>query len=112
MITRSALRVDMEETEVLSQKECNPGSVSCGSPDVEVVRSEEVQDITDRMPTRWTECGTLLTALLILGIVALGFIIKYPDTVDGQISVTIHATPVRLVANTNGDHLRKGDVIG
>ncbi len=56
----------------------------------------------------------------ILGIIALGFIIKYPDTVDGQISVTAHAAPVRLVANTSGkmyllresgDYLCKGDVI-
>ena len=65
-------------------------------------KSEEVQDIIDRMPTRWTERISLLTALLILGIIALGFIIKYPDTVDGQISVTAHAAPVRLVANTSG----------
>ena len=83
-------------------------------------KSEEVQDIIDRMPTRWTERISLLTALLILGIIALGFIIKYPDTVDGQISVTAHAAPVRLVANTSGkmyllresgDYLCKGDVI-
>ena len=33
------------------------------------------------------------TALLILGIIALGFIIRYPDTVNGQISVTAHAAP-------------------
>ena len=83
-------------------------------------KSEEVQDIIDRMPTRWTARVALLTALLILGIIALGFIIRYPDTVNGQISVTAHAAPVRLVANTNGkmyllrasgDQLRKGDVI-
>ena len=92
----------MEETEVLSQKECKSRSVSCDSIDFESDKSEEVQDIIDRMPTRWTERVTLLTALLILGIVALGFIIQYPDTVDGQISVTAHAAPVRLVANTSG----------
>ena len=110
----------MEETEVLSQKECKSRSVSCDSIDFESDKSEEVQDIIDRMPTRWTERVTLLTALLILGIVALGFIIQYPDTVDGQISVTAHAAPVRLVANTSGkmyllreggDRLCKGDVI-
>lgn len=30
------------------------------------------------------------------------FLIQYPDTVDGQISVTANAAPVRLVANSNG----------
>ena len=35
-------------------------------------------------------------------IVLLGFLIQYPDTVDGQISVTATTAPVRLVANSNG----------
>lgn len=83
-------------------------------------RSEEVQDIIDRMPTTWTRRIAALTTLLIGMIILLGFLIRYPDTVDGQISVTAHAAPVRLVANTsgkmyllrdNGDKLCRGDVI-
>ena len=86
----------------------------------EIGRSEEVQDIIDRMPTHWSRRVAWLTALLIAGIVTLGFVIKYPDTVDGQISVTGHAAPVRLVANSsgkmyllkeNGDQLVEGEVI-
>ena len=34
-------------------------------------------------------------------IVLLGFLIQYPDTVDGQF-VTATTAPVRLVANSNG----------
>ena len=53
-------------------------------------------------------------------ILLLGFLIRYPDTVDGQISVTATTAPVRLVANSNGrirllktnkSQLQKGDVI-
>lgn len=67
-----------------------------------VERSEEVQTIIDRMPTRGATYAILLTTLLIIIILVLGFIIKYPDSVDGQISITAHLAPVRLVANSSG----------
>lgn len=53
-------------------------------------------------------------------ILTLGFLIKYPDTVDGEISMTGTTAPVRLVANSNGrmilladnrQKMSKGDVI-
>lgn len=84
-------------------------------------RSEEVQAIIDRMPTYWVKWVVFLVSVLMGIIVLLGFLIQYPDTVDGQISVTANHAPVRLVANSNGriillkrnkDQLRKGDVIG
>lgn len=83
-------------------------------------KSEEVQAIIDRMPTQWAKYVTLLTGLLMAVIILLGFIIKYPDTVDGQISITAPVAPVRLVANAssriyllkeNKSMLKKGDVI-
>ena len=75
-------------------------------------KSEEVQDIIDRMPTVDGHC--CLRHCWILGIIALGFIIKYPDTVDGQISVTAHAAPVlSLWANLTGKNncFRKVEII-
>lgn len=86
----------------------------------EVERNEEVQAIIDRMPTQWTRYVSALTGILIGGILLLGFLIKYPDTVDGQISLTSRQAPVRLVANYNGKlhllkengcQLSKGEVI-
>ncbi len=83
-------------------------------------KSEEVQEIIDRMPTKWAIYIALNTGIVICLIIALGYIIRYPDTVDGQISVTASIAPVRLVANTSGRlHLLKenkqvlqtGDVI-
>ena len=68
----------------------------------DVQRSEEVQVIIDRMPTRNATYAIALTVLLITIIITLGFIIKYPDTVDGQISITSRLAPVRLIANTSG----------
>lgn len=67
-----------------------------------IQRSEEVQTIIDRMPTRGAAYTIVLTTLLVAVTLALGLIIKYPDTVDGQISITSHLAPIRLVANTSG----------
>lgn len=83
-------------------------------------KSEEVQAIIDRMPTYWVKWVALCVGVLMGVIVLLGFLIQYPDTVDGQISVTATTAPVRLVANSNGRinllkgnkaQLQKGDVI-
>ena len=67
-----------------------------------IQRSEEVQTIIDRMPTRGATYAIGLTSLLVTIIISLGFIIKYPDTVDGQISITAHLAPIKLVANASG----------
>lgn len=65
-------------------------------------KSEEVQSIIDRMPTHWVKWVALCVGILMGLITLLGFLIQYPDTVDGQISVTGSIAPVRLVANING----------
>jgi len=83
-------------------------------------KSEEVQAIIDRMPTYWTKWVVLCMSVLMSIFVLLGFLIHYPDTVDGQISLTATTAPVRLVANSNGrikllqtnkNKLQKDDVI-
>ena len=86
----------------------------------ENLKSEEVQSIIDRMPTQWAKYVALLTTILICLVILSGFIIRYPDTVDGQISVTAGIAPVRIVSNTSGrlhllkphkSMLQSGDVI-
>ncbi len=78
--------------------------------DPEEERTDEVQTIIDRMPTRGATYVAGITAVLILVTVLLGFLIKYPDTVDGQISITALYAPVKIVANNNGRlHLLKAN---
>ncbi len=86
-----------------------------------IERSEEVQAIIDRMPTNGATWVAVIIAILIGVVLLLGFIIKYPDTVDGQISITARYAPVRLVANSTGkmhllitdkSQVAEGDVIG
>lgn len=65
-------------------------------------RSEEVADIIERMPTGWTKLVTSIITAVVSVMLALGVIIKYPDTVTGQISITGEKAPVRLVASASG----------
>ncbi|NNU33288.1 hypothetical protein HK413_02270 [Mucilaginibacter sp. S1162] len=65
-------------------------------------RTEEVQDIIDRMPTKF---GILISAFALtpgILIFAIGWLIKYPDVVTGVIVINANSSPVRLVANANG----------
>ena len=65
-------------------------------------RSEEIQVIIDRMPTYWTKWVALCVSVLMGVVILLGFLIKYPDTVDGEITVTASNAPIRLVSKDNG----------
>lgn len=84
-------------------------------------RSVELQDIVERMPTSWTKWASLGMLVLLLLTLLLGIIIKYPDTVDGELTLTSEQAPVRLVAamsgrihlhKAQGAQLQRGDVIG
>lgn len=74
------------------------------------VKSEEVQAIIDRMPTYWVKWIVSIVGFLMAVILILASIIKYPETVDGQISITAHTAPVRIVSNADSRiHLIKPD---
>jgi hypothetical protein len=83
-------------------------------------KSEEVQAIIDRMPTYWVKWVALCVIVLMAILIILSFIIQYPDTVDGEITITAQLAPVRLVAKSsamihllkpNKALLEKGEVI-
>ena len=70
--------------------------------DANSTKSEEVQSIIERMPTYWAKWMVLCIGTLMGIVLALGFVIQYPDVVAGQISITATEAPVRLVANSSG----------
>lgn len=72
------------------------------TPILKEQHSEEVADIIERMPIGWTKFVVAITTAIVLVMVTLGFIIKYPDTVQGQVSITGEKAPVRLVASASG----------
>lgn len=65
-------------------------------------RSEEVADIIDRMPTGWTRLVVAIIMVIVVTMVTLGCVVKYPDTVTGQISITGEIAPVRLISSATG----------
>ena len=87
----------------------------------ETAKSEEVQDIIDRMPTNWTRLVTLIMTGIIFVMLILSFVIKYPDTVSGPVTLTSEQAIVRVVSETNGrlhllkrdkDAVAKGEILG
>lgn len=65
-------------------------------------RSEEVADIIERMPTGWTNIVVAIITMIVFVMIVLGFVVKYPDTIAGQISITGEKAPVRMVASVSG----------
>ncbi len=65
-------------------------------------RSEEVQDIIDRMPTKF---GRII-ALIVLGVFILlmvfGWSIRYPDIISGSVVINTPVSPIKLVALNSG----------
>jgi hypothetical protein len=84
-------------------------------------KTEEVQHIIERMPTRfgfWVSSIVLLLSTLMF---AFGWLVRYPDVVNGVISINADSAPIKLIANTNGklrltstksmDYVKEGMVI-
>lgn len=72
-------------------------------PDTNTKRSEEITEIVDRMPMafgRWIAIAVVIFASLLL---FFGWVIKYPDTVTGNIKINSTNSPVKLVANVSGN---------
>ena len=66
------------------------------------LRSEEVQEILTRVPhwlIRWGNIVVLSIVLLMLGV---SWMIKYPDMISTQISITTQVPPQKILAKTSG----------
>lgn len=73
-------------------------------------RTEEVQDIIDRMPGK-TAMMVALFVIALAGLLLLaGWVIKYPESVKGSITLTTKRPPVRQVANVSGDLIMLKDI--
>jgi len=75
------------------------------------LHSEEVDDILGLAPSWVTRAGSSVLWLLFLGLVALSWVIGYPDAVPARVTITTQEPPVRLVARSSGrlEHLFVAD---
>jgi multidrug resistance efflux pump len=67
------------------------------------LRSEEVQDLLSAVPGWMIRWGSTLIFILLLGILLLSWLIKYPDTVTGEAVITTTKEPVYLYAKASGN---------
>lgn len=65
-------------------------------------RTEEVQDIIERMPTKFGFWVTIIVLSLFILLFVFGWFIRYPDVVTGQININATEAPIKLVANSYG----------
>lgn len=66
------------------------------------IRSEEVQEILGTPPGWLTRWGSTLALVAFVVLGWTGYLLKYPDTIDGKIRVTTAEPPRKLVAEQAG----------
>jgi multidrug resistance efflux pump len=84
-------------------------------------RSEEVRDIIDRMPSKFGIWVSAIIIFIFILILFFGYVIRYPDTVKGKITVSTSVAPIKLISNSAGrimltgksshDYVNAGEVI-
>lgn len=70
------------------------------------IRSDEVQEILSHVPHWMIRWGITLIFLLILMVLGLSYIIKYPDVVKANAIVTTEQPPLRLVNKVSGQIIK------
>ncbi|WP_075343760.1 HlyD family secretion protein [Tenacibaculum agarivorans] len=69
--------------------------------DIEI-RSEEVQEILNKVPNWMIRYGNLLILALILMLLFISWFIKYPDVISTQVMVTTPVPPEKIYARSEG----------
>lgn len=65
-------------------------------------RSEEVRDIIHRIPHTFARHVTYIVGGIISLLLLFGYIIKYPDVMTGEVTISSQQAPLKLIAEQNG----------
>lgn len=66
------------------------------------LRSEEVQEILSKIPHWLIRWGSLIILFILLLMLFVSWMIKYPDTIKTDIIITTQIPPEKLIARTSG----------
>ncbi|MFN5548672.1 MAG: HlyD family secretion protein [Bacteroidota bacterium] len=66
------------------------------------VRSEEVQEIVNRVPSWIVRWGTMLIFIVFLVALTISWFVKYPDVLKAEVVITTTPVPANLVARVDG----------
>ncbi|NTE01508.1 HlyD family efflux transporter periplasmic adaptor subunit [Agrobacterium tumefaciens] len=89
-------------------------------PSLDNIKTEEVTEIIENMPTKFGLLVTSIIFVLIFLTILFGWIVQYPDVLTGQIVLNTRQAPVKIVSNTSGnisflaankERVKKGDYI-
>lgn len=67
------------------------------------IRSDEVQDILSYVPNWIIRWGNVLILMVIILLLFIAWIIKYPDVINGTTTLTTAEPPIKLVAKSAGE---------
>lgn len=70
-------------------------------PDIPL-RSEEIQEILEKMPHWFIRWGSIITLLMILVVLQIAYMIKYPDVFSAPVVVSTPVPPETITAGSNG----------
>jgi len=71
------------------------------NPEIEL-RSEEVQDILTRVPHWMIRWGSVVILLTLCSLFFVSWLIRYPDIISAQITITTNVPPEKLIARSTG----------
>lgn len=66
------------------------------------LRSEEVKDILTKIPSWVIRWGSLVVLIILLLLFSVSWMIKYPDIITTEITISTQIPPEKLVAKTSG----------
>nr|WP_317631502.1 HlyD family efflux transporter periplasmic adaptor subunit [uncultured Flavobacterium sp.] len=66
------------------------------------LRSEEVQDILTKIPHWIIRWGSLVVLVILLLLFLVSWMVKYPDIITTEITITTQIPPEKLIAKTSG----------
>lgn len=66
------------------------------------LRSEEVQEILTRIPSWLIRWGSTVIFFVIVLLISICFVVKYPDIIAADITITTNTPPEKLVSRNSG----------
>lgn len=85
------------------------------------LRSEEVQEVISRVPSRIIQWGITVIFIVLLSMLAISWFVKYPDILTANVLITTIPAPVTSISRSSGnlvvvkkdnESVLPGDVIG
>lgn len=66
------------------------------------LRSEEMQEVLEKMPNWAIRYGSFVVLMILLMIFFISWLVKYPDVITTQVSVTTNTPPEKIAARISG----------